>query len=374
MRHMFLFLFLIISFHPGFADEMILIDHSEENLGISLKIPYEWARKAFVRGKAEFIPTPTEGSFIEISLFEPDPKDFSSVDLEFFLYDLMNLSDEEQKIKEFQFHKTELSGLPAYDVSYNVEREKNFKIRMFFASVNEKIYIIRYQALEENYQEYETLFATKIVPSFKISVITQTEARYQFFESPEFGFSFYYPASWRVVRTAYSRRPMPIYSDPNSGTVSPFSSSTSSEEMRRKMRRHLQNEGAVIGSEIPVMIAPDPDSFVTVTVVGFAYRYDPADIIKGYVNGIMKQAKKLNGYEHLRDFGSQIDKNLAMEYTYRYQEEKDGKKQIYYTTHYVTYANERLYQIQFMAKDENYSKYVKEVDRLVKYFRFRSVK
>lgn len=372
MRLIFFLSLFLISFNLGFSEEIVLVDHSAKDLGVSLQIPSQGAQKIITRGKSEFVPMPTGESFIEIGLFEPDPKDPSSVDLEFFLYDLMN--DETQKIQGVEYHKTQLSGLPAYDVSYEVAREKTHKIRMFFASANGKIYILRYEALKENFEEYKDVFASRIVPSFKISAVVQPEVQYQFFESSQFGFSFYYPASWRLVQTAHSGKSVPVYSDPNSGAVSSFSSDSSSEETKRGLRQRLQSEGVVIGSEIPVTIAPEPGSFITVTVVGFAYKYDPADVIKGYVNGIMKQAKKLNGYEHLRDFASQIDQNLAMEYTYRYREKKNGEESVYYTTHYVTYANDRLYQIQFSAREESYSKYIKEVERLIKYFKFRPVK
>jgi hypothetical protein len=373
MRTGFILIIFFLSARYSLQSENLLIDHVEESLGISLKIPYAWNEKAFIRGKTKFFPTPTLGSFLMVNLMEPQDDNYSTVDLEFALHDLMQLSIEDQKIKDFEFHKTTLSGLPAYDVTYTIEKEKRFRIRMFFTSANEKIYMIQYQSLEENFDEYEKYFVEKIVPSFKIQVITQPELRYQSYELPEFGFSFYCPASWRIVQTDYSRSPMPIYTDLNTGTQHYYSSS-SGEEIRREIRKNVHTEGVFIGSQDPVLIVVDPKSYLIITVIGLSYRYEAADAIEGYFKGFRNKAKKLEGFRHLREFPIEIDGNLTMEYAYSYKEKEDGEEKVYYVTNYISYANERLYHIRFAAPDENYSRHIKEVERLVKYFKFISVK
>jgi hypothetical protein len=284
----------------------------------------------------------------------------------------MNLSDEEQKISDFEFHKTTLSELPAYDVTYVIEREKRFRTRVFFTAANEKIYILRYQSINENFKEYEKLFVEKIVPSFKIQVISQPEMRYQFYELPEFGFSFYCPSSWRIVRTNYARTPMPVYADLNTGTQIHLSSS-SGEEIKRTIQRSIHGEGTFLGSQDPVFIAADPESYLVITVVGLSHRYEPADAIESYFKGFRSKAKELADYRHLREFPIKIDGNLAMEYAYSYQAKEDDQEKTYYVNNYITYANERLYHIRYSSPEEKFSKHVKEVERLVKYFRFIAV-
>jgi len=373
MRTGFVLIIFFLSARYSLQSENLLIDHVEESLGVSLKIPYAWNEKSFIRGKTKFFPTPTLGSFLMVNLMEPENDDYSTVDLELALHDLMHLSDADQKIKNFEFHKTTLSGLPAYDVAYVIERDKRFRIRMFFTSANEKIYMIQYQSLEENFEEYEKLFVEKIVPSFKVQVVTQPELRYQFYELPEFGFAFYCPASWRIVQTDYSRSPMPIYTDPNSGTQLYYSSS-SGEEVKKAIRKNVQTEGVFIGSQDPIFIVADPESYLIVTVIGLSYRYEPADAIEGYFKGFRDKAKKLEGFRHLREFPIEIDGHLTMEYSYSYRETKNGKETVYYVTNYISYENERLYHIRFAAPEESFSKHIKEVERLVKYFKFIPVK
>jgi hypothetical protein len=166
---------------------------------------------------------------------------------------------------------------------------------------------------------------------------------------------------------------MPIYTDLNTGAQHYYSSS-SGEEIRKEIRKSVHTEGVFIGSQDPVLIVADPKSYLIVTVTSLSYRYEAADAIEGYFKGFRDKAKKLEGFQHLREFPIKIDGNLTMEYTYSYKEKEDGNEKVYYVTNYISYANERLYHIRFAAPEESYSRHIKEVERLVKYFKFIPVK
>lgn len=366
-----MFFFLFFFWGPVFAEEISWVEHVDERFGVSIKVPSQWNQKAFELPGREIFPILSKDSFLIVSVEDPVDNDYSNVDLEFYMADLLYLSKKEPKIKDFEYHKTTLSGLSAYDVKYTLEEEKPFKVRRVFASSNEKLYEISYESSKENFAEFEDLFIHQVISSVKIAVMPDLAVRYQICEVPEFGFSFHYPAHWRLIRTNRSIKPVPLYRGAETG-VGDFLSST--EGIGRSIRQEAQSEGIFLEQNEPVVIAPDPDSLVAVYVFGLSIVPPyPADAIEGYVKNLREKAKKLEGYTYYRMFPSVIDGNLAMEFSYSYQEKEDGLEKKFYVNNYVTYVNQRVYHIQYQVPDQNSSKYVKGVDQLIKSFQFRSV-
>ncbi|MBI1870797.1 MAG: hypothetical protein HYS07_06365 [Chlamydiae bacterium] len=405
----FLVLILLAMVFSPLASSEVLVDHVENFLGVSLKIPVSWEEKSFTRGQTAFFPTPVEGNFVMVTLLGPQNEDDSSVDLDFSLSDWLWATHE--KIKDLSYHSTKLSGLPAYELEFTLSEEKIFHVHMFFTSANEKIYMIRYQSLEENFDEYDNLFRHEIVPSFRILVIQTSEEKYGFHEVPEYGFSFYYPSSWRVVLKNEIERAMPVYLDPNPANNLYLASTA--QESSLNVQRMAYSEGIVTGKVVSTDIQPDPYSILEVVIFDIGYRYEPADLIEGFVHSIRTGAKKeLNGFQHLRMLPIEIGGHLAMEYVYTYEDEgreykeavlkrsrkladlwsirfyskelyrnlaiaysdfyKLRQKKTIYVAQYITFANDRVYQILFAGPEKSFSKHIKEVERLLKHFRFRS--
>jgi hypothetical protein len=362
---LFVLLQLFLCF-PGYTDENA-VEHRSESLGVRFKLPQNWIEKSFVRGQTEFFPAPIEGVFLMVSVIHPEKDDLSSADLEFFMHDFIFMSEEEKKMSDFHYRKITLSGLPAYEVEYSLQEEKKFRVKIFFCSANEKIYMIRYQTVYSLFGEYQKLVDEEIIPSFTVETILKTEARYQLYEMPEFGFQFYYPAAWRLIQMNISIPKMPVFADPNTGS-NVFLSTQEADRMRKILQQERYSTGLVLSNNEPLLLAPDPDARLVVNVLELAYRVEPADIIENYEKGIRQKAKELEGFENSREFPITIDGQLAMEYSYVYFDASEKRK--IRITHYITYANERLYHIQYAATDENYSKHIKEVERLLKYFKF----
>jgi len=375
MRNIFLkfFLFIFSSLllcSHSFAGEN-LVEHRSQSLGVRLKLPQDWIEKSFVRGQTEFFPASIEGVFLMIGVIPSEKNDLSSADLEFFMHDFIFMSEEEKKMSDFHYQKMTLSGLPAYEVDYVLQEDKKFRVKVFFCSANDKIYMIRYQALYSLFGEYQKLVNEEIVPSFAIETILKSEERYELYEMPELGFRFYYPAAWRLIRMNISIPKLPVFADPNTGH-NVFLSTQEAGRMRKILQRERYSSGLVLSSNEPVLLAPAPDARLVVNVLELAYRVEPADIIEGYEKSIRQKAKELDGFESPREFPITIDGQLAMEYSYVYFDKSEKRK--IRVTHYITYANERLYHIQYAAANENYSKHIKEVERLLKHFKFNSPK
>ncbi|MDP3980191.1 MAG: hypothetical protein Q8Q33_02115 [Chlamydiota bacterium] len=336
------------------------VEYINKYQGVKLSVPSHWTGNDDPQDQRTYFNLPQKNAFLETSVIDPVGEDYSTVNVDFFLADLLYSLKYNNMVSELLHRKIVLSGLDAYRIDFAYKTDNvPMHLNIMFTGARERIYFLRFVSSEKDRPKNTDALLDKIISSYTIMDTSKLEARYLQYQNSAFNFSFSYPAQWRLNEMNVSAQPTMIYQDQKAGINIMGDISGRKANIRAP------------GYDMPFYLAPDPDSSLVLNIIHVPGKVDiPAYVIESYAKSVQKGAKELKGYKHLRQFQSTISKQLAMEYVYRYIEK--GKEETFekecIVKYYVTFAHHELYVLIFSAPDEQYSRHFKSVENLVKSF------